>query len=132
MSALANVVINDRAATPVAHTFIPQGLVGTVATFVESTGSSVSDPKLTIKWTESQTGRRRVTLTLRKPIVQTQTINGVSTPLKVREGEIVVTANFDPTSTEQERADCVGLMANAMASTQTLINDTLVKNQGMF
>lgn len=132
MSQLANVVINDRAATPVAHTFTPNSLVGNTAVFAESTGTPVSDPTLTVLWTKQSNGRRKVTVRLRKPIVQNETINGVVNPKEVRVGIGEVSFSFDPTSTEQERADVVGLLANSLSASLTVLNDTLVKNQGMF
>jgi hypothetical protein len=58
--------------------------------------------------------------------VQTQTINGVSSPVVVRTAFAEVNFTFDALSSDQERKDCVGLIANALAASQTQINDLLV------
>jgi len=60
------------------------------------------------------------------PVVQTQVINGVSSPVVVRTAFAEVNFMFDGLSTAQERADCVGLMANSLATAQVQINDMIV------
>lgn len=126
MSARSNLVINDRAATPVAHTFTPDGDTPLgVHVFSEKTGVPASDPQFTAALKASN-GRFRPSLKLRIPVVQTQTINGISNPVVVRFAEVNVQASFDSLSTEQERADAIGLVANALASSQTMINDLIV------
>lgn len=127
MSARTNIVINDRAATPVAHTFTPDGSdANGVHVFTEKTGVPASDPRFTAGLRQSN-GKYRVTLRLNIPIVQTQTVNGISNPIVVRSSIIEVGAVFDSLSTEQERKDAVGLMANALAANQTMLNDFVVK-----
>lgn len=127
MSARTNLVINDRAATPVAHTYSPDGddLNG-VHVFSEKTTVPAGNPRFTASLRKSG-GKYRGALRLAVPVVQTQTINGVSTPVVVRTAFIEVNTTFDALSSEQERADTVGLMANAMAASQTQMNDMLVK-----
>jgi methionine synthase II (cobalamin-independent) len=39
---------------------------------------------------------------------------------------------FEPTSTEQERNDIVGMFASALSAGSTLVNDTVVKLQGVY
>lgn len=125
MSARTNLVINDRAPTPVAHTFTPDGDdANGVHVFSEKTGVPASNPRFTAQLRKSN-GKYRPTLRLQVPVVQTQTINGVSSPVIVRTAYIELAATFDQLSTEQERKDAVGLMANAMSSSQTMINDLL-------
>lgn len=126
MSARANLVINDRAGTPVAHTFTPDGdEPNGVHVFSEKTSVPVGNPRYTASLRRSG-GKFRPTLRLQIPIVQTQTINGVSTPVVVRTSFVEVSATFDGLSTTQERADAVGQMYNSMAAAQTMINDLLV------
>lgn len=48
MPANANIVINDGAATPVAHTFKPSRIDGDVALFFEDKTSLIGRPKLTV------------------------------------------------------------------------------------
>lgn len=126
MAARANLVINDRATTPVAHTYTPDGDDSNgVHVFTEKTGVPAGYPRFTASIRKSN-GKYRPSLKLAIPVVQTQTINGISTPVVVRTAYIDVQATFDELSSDQERKDCVGLMANAMASSQTMINDLLV------
>nr|WEU70924.1 MAG: coat protein [Hangzhou fiers-like virus 6] len=126
MAARANVVINDRAGTPVAHTYSPDGDdKNGVHLWSEKGSVPAGNPKLSAS--VKQVGSKyRVELRLAVPIVQTQTINGVSAPVVVRTANVNLVASFDSLSTTQERADAIGLMANAMAASQTQLNDLLV------
>lgn len=133
MPQLANLVLNDRAATPVAHTFTPQGTEGNSAALVESTGVPIGDRRFVINWSQtSGTGRYKRTGRLVIPVVQTQTINGVSTPVVVRTAYAEWSCTFDSTSTEQERKDCIGMLADSLLATKTVVNDTVVKLEGIF
>lgn len=126
MSARTNLVINDRAATPVAHTYTPDGDdANRVHVFSEKTSVPAGNPRFTASLRKSN-GKYRPQLKLQVPVVQTQTINGVATPVVVRTAFVEVSATFDELSSDQERKDAIGLMANAMAASQTQINDMLV------
>lgn len=126
MSARTNLVINDRAATPVAHTYTPDGDdANDVHLFSEKTGVPAGNPRFSARLVTSK-GKYRPSLRLQIPVVQTQTINGVSSPVIVRTAYAEVNFTFDSLSLDQERKDCVGLLANALASTQTQINDLVV------
>lgn len=127
MSARTTLVINDRATTPVAHTYSPDGSdANGVHLFSEKVGVPAGYPRFTAALKRGN-GKFRATLKLAVPITQTQTINGVSTPVVVRTGYADVSFTFDSLSSEQERADVVGLIANALATSQTQINNLLVK-----
>lgn len=62
----------------------------------------------------------------------TETINGVSRPVVVRTAYANLSVTFDEKSTEQERNDAIGLMASALATGKVLVNDTLVKLEGVY
>jgi len=127
MAARANLVINDRATTPVAHTYSPDGDdTNGVHLFSEKTGVPAGNPRFTISHRYSG-GKYRPTLKLAIPVVQTQTINGVSSPVVVRTTYAEVGFTFDSLSSEQERNDCVGLMVNALAASQAQIHNLVVK-----
>lgn len=125
MSARTTLVIKDRAATPADHTFTPDGddLNG-VHVFSEKTGVPAGNAKFTAAL-KNTNGKYRPSLRLQVPITATQVINGVSSPVVIRNAYVELSCTFDETSTEQERKDAVGLMANAMAASQTQINDLL-------
>lgn len=129
MAARGNMVVNDRTSpTPVAHTFSPDGDdANGVHVFSEKTTVPAGNPRFTASLTQTKGGRYTPKLKLTVPIVQTQTINGVSSPTIVRTAYIEVSANFDALSSEQERNDAVGMMANALSTSQTQIHDLLVK-----
>lgn len=126
MAQRANLVIKDRASTPVDHTFSPDGDdANGVHVFSEKTGVPAGNPRFTASLRQSN-GKYRPTLKLAVPVVQTQTINGVSSPVVVRVAHVELSATFDALSSTQERADAVGLMYNSMAAAQTQVNDLLV------
>jgi len=126
MSARTNLVINDRAATPVAHTYSPDGdAANNVHVFSEKTSVPAGNPRFTASLRKSG-GKYKAQLRLQVPVVQTQVINGVSSPVVVRTAYVEFATTFDELSTDQERKDAVGLMANALAGSQTQINDLLV------
>lgn len=127
MAARGNLVINDRAATPVAHTYTPDGDdANGVHVYSEKTSVPVGNPRYTASLRTSN-GKFRPTVKLSIPIVQTQTINGVASPVVVRTAYAEVNFTFDGLSSEQERADCVGLLVNSLAASQTQLNDMIVK-----
>lgn len=126
MAARANLVVNDRAGTPVAHTFSPDGDdANGVHVFSEKTGVPAGNARFTAQLRYSK-GKYRPTTRLTVPIVQTQTINGVSAPVVVRTAYIELSATFDALSTTQERADAIGMFANSLSASQTMINDMIV------
>lgn len=133
MPQLQNLVLTDRAVTPVNHTFTPLGIdpkTG-VATVAETTGVPIGEPKFTLLM-KRVNGRYKGTLKMSVPIVQTQVINGVSTPVVVRSAFVDATFTFDGGSSEQERMDVVGMFASALSASKILVNDTLVKLQGVY
>jgi len=136
MPQLQNVVLTDRAATPANHTFIPvnisNGAKGNLGTVEESTGVPIGNPQLQVAMNKTAGGRYQGLLKLRVPVVATQTINGVNTPTVVRTAYADLTVTFDPTSNEDERKNLVGMLQSALDSSKTLINDTLVKLQGVY
>lgn len=132
MPQLQNLVVNDRAATPVAHTFIPRDIVDGVGTVVESNGTPVGENTFSVGLRKTPQGRYKAIIKGRFPIVQTQTVNGVATPVVVRTSFAEVTFNFESTSSEQERKDAVGMVADALSSSATLVNDTVTKLQGVY
>lgn len=133
MPQLQSIVLADRETTPVNHTFVPAEISqpNNVGVVVESTGVPVGEPKLTIsmrKVGDKLKGR----LTLSVPQVQTQTINGVSNPVVVRSAIADLSVTFAQTSTLQERNNLVGMLYSALAANKVLVNDALVKAEGVY
>lgn len=132
MPQLQPLVLKDRATpTAVDHTFSPNNISEGVGAVVESTGVPVGNSRYTISLRQSN-GRYRATIQLSVPIVQNETINGVTTPKVVRTAYADVTFTFDRTSTEAERNNLVGMLADSLAANKVLVHDTVVKLQGVY
>jgi hypothetical protein len=125
MPAIQDLVLTDRAGTPVDHTFTPHGIPNGVAVVVKTDGTPVGDWKFTVG-TRKSAQRRRISLRLSVPVVATETINGVNSPKVVRTAYANVDFNFDVNSTTQERDDLVGMLSSALDSGSTLVDKTVV------
>lgn len=126
MSARTNLVINDRAATPVAHTFSPDGTdANGVHIFSEKTAVPAGNPRVTAALNR-KANKFQPSLRFVIPVVQSQVINGVSSPVIVRTARADLTFVFDSLSTDQERKDAVSFVEKSLAASQTQINDMLV------
>lgn len=131
MPAFANISLVDDAATPVTHTFVPRDIEGGVASFVESSGVPIGDLAVTASLRKTTTGRYRGLIKSRFPVVATQTINGVATPVVVRTINCEIAFTFDATSSEQERKDAVKMMQYTLAS-GNITKEMLTKLQGIY
>jgi hypothetical protein len=132
MPQLQNLVLSDRESTPVAHTFTPRDITGGVGTVVESTGVPIGENTVTVSLRKTPSGRYKAVIKGRFPIVQTQDVNGIESPVVVRTAYAELTFDFDQTSTEQERKNVVGMMEDALTSDEPLTNDVLTKLQGVY
>lgn len=102
MSARTNLVINDRAATPVAHTYSPDGDdINGVHIYSEKTGVPAGNPRFTASLKRTG-GKYRGSLRLQVPVTQTQVINGVSSPVIVRTAYVELSTTFDELSTDRK------------------------------
>lgn len=131
MAQAANIVVNDRETTPVAHTFAPQMPLEGGFMFAEAASIPNGERKLSIRHRRAN-GRRYVRLTLTSPVLVTETVNGVPVPTVPRIGLIDCTFRWDDNSTEQERANAVGMFYNALAASQSVVNATVVKTEGIW
>jgi len=133
MPNLQNLVLKDRAATPVNHTFTPRGISSDgVASVAESSGVPIGNNTYSISLRTTPDGRYKGTAKLAVPIVQTQTINGISTPVVVRVARATLTLDYDKASTTQERKDIVGMLADSLDPAKTLVNSVLVDLEGVY
>lgn len=133
MPQLQNLILTDRTpTTPANLTFVPRDIDAKgVGTVVNSAGTPIGEKRVTVSMKKRNAryyGQVRISL----PVVATETINGVSKPVVVRTAFINVDVSFDEKSTEQERTDAVGLMASALATGKVLVNDALVKLEGVY
>lgn len=131
MPALQNLAISDRETTPVTHTFVPRDVKDGTGLVVRNTGVPVGEEKLTVSMRKVGS-KFRGKLTLSVPIVQNETINGVSMPKVVRTGYATVEFTFDETSSTQERTNLQGMVADALGVTKTLVFKTIVDLEGVY
>lgn len=131
MPQLQNLVLTDRKATPVAHTFTPFDIKNGVGTVVEQTGVPVGNNRFTVSL--RRTGNRyKAQLQLVMPVTQNETINGITTPKVVRTAYADLSFTFDATSSDQERKDLVGMLQSSLDATKVLVNDSVVNLQGVY
>jgi len=131
MPAASSITVNDRETTPVAHVFAPRQVVPGAATFVESASVPLGEKSLIIR-TQKRGSRYHVRITLASPVLVNETINGVSVPKVPRTAFASLELRFDDTSSLQERKNHVGMLANALASSQTVIDGCVTGLEGIW
>ncbi len=132
MPALQSISILDRTpVTPVAHVFQPKDVANGNGMVVNSTDMPVSDEKLTISM-RKQGNTYRGALGIAIPVVATEVINGVSSPKVVRTAYVNLSVNFDALSTTQERTNIIGMLADALGTSKTLVHKALVDLEGVY
>lgn len=133
MPQLQNVVLKDRKSTPVDHTFTPRDIRDGVGTVIETSGVPVGNSRLSVSLVQTaSSGRYKATVKLAVPVVATEVVNGVSSPVVQRTAYADLVFTFEATSSEAERNDIVGMLADALAPAKTLVNDAVVKLQGVY
>jgi len=115
MPAIATLAINDGAATPVAHSFVPVTTDGSTAKWADKLaalpiGYSIITDEVRQPGTATAAYRRLIGFSF--PILAT--VNGVST--KVRTSSAQVIFNFAQDSTDQERKDVVAIVSNFLSN----------------
>lgn len=131
MGQAATITVNDRETTPLAHAFAPRVVSSDLAQFVESASVPIGERKLTIG-SRKAGGKYRIRLKLENPTLVTEVVNGVNVPKVPRTAYADVTFTFDETHSLQERKNTVGMFANALAASQTLVDSTLTGLEGIW
>lgn len=132
MPALQSISVNDRSTpTPIAHVFQPRDVQNGTGLVVSNSGVPVGEEKLTVAMRKSAS-KFRGKLTLTVPVVQTQTVNGISVPVAVRTAYATLDVTFDEASSTQERTDLIGMLADALSTSKTLVHNTLVGLEGVY
>lgn len=132
MPALQTLALVDRESTPVTHTFTPFEIdANGVGVVTEGGDVQVSASRYTVQM-RRVAGRYKARLKMAVPVVQTETINGVSNPKVVYQSYVDATFTFDSKSTEQHRKNVVGMFASSLDASKVLVNDTLIKLQGIY
>lgn len=139
MAQLQNLVLTDRAGTPVNHTFTPRDVTNVggktnVGTVQESTGVKIGDKtySISIRETGPNRDKYRVQIKFVVPVVVNETINGVVVPKVARTSYVDATFTFDAMSSQQERDDVVGMFASSLDASKVLVDSTLVDLEGVY
>lgn len=131
MAQAASIVVNDRAATPVAHTFAPRSITTDQALFVEAGSVPIGERRLIID-SRFTNGKYRIRLRVVNPTLVTEVVNGVNVPKVPRTSYGESSFTFDQTSTDQERKDTVAYIANALLASQTIPMGSIVGLEGVW
>lgn len=131
MPQAAAITVNDRAATPVAHTFNPRSISGDQAIFVETASAPVGERKIVVSSRKSGKNHK-VRLLIVNPTLVNETINGVTYPKASRTAFADLTLTFSEESTLQERKDTVGFLANSLAASVTVLDGALTNLEGIW
>lgn len=134
MPAIANIVLTDRAATPVDHTFTFRDkdyINPGVGLFATETGVSASEAKLTLSKRATAT-KRKSKLVLVVPTVVTETINGVDRIKVERYIRYNVECDADVNSTEQERQDANSMVMSALGGNSAVVDGVIVSGEGLW
>jgi len=115
MAQLAPVILKDYA--DVNRTFKPRDITNGVATLVESTGVPIGDNRLTATQSRTANGRQKTAFKLTMPVVQDQTVNGVTRPTLVRTAYAELSVTTDASATTNERFTMQKLLYTLLAST---------------
>lgn len=132
MPALTPLVLKDRATTPVDHTFVPSDVKDGVGLVVESTGMKIGDSKYSISSRKTAGGRYAAKVKLEVPVVENQTVNGVTRPVVTRVAYATTDFSFAAESTTAERNNLVGMLADSFAKSKALVDKTIVDLEGVW
>lgn len=127
MPTMSTVVLADRETTPVNHNFVANNVVNGVVYLRNRAASGVPIEDKVLSISSRQAGKRdKDKFVLTVPIVQTQTMNGISTPVVVRNGGFEINFFFDVTATDQERKNIMGMAYSLLGTLQSQIVDVVV------
>lgn len=117
MPQLQILTLDDRDGNDV--TFQPRDIVAGVGAVAVNTGVPLGEPTVTVSVKKDRNARKAVVQIRGSfPIVQTETINGISTPRVVRARNVDVTFKFDNSTSENERKDVAAYVSSMFANTE--------------
>lgn len=122
MPALTTLTVDDGAVTPVSHSFVPVGTDSNgVSRFREAGTTAVGDSIISVSLRDSSSDSKvKARITLSRPVVVTETINGVDEAKLSRIAFADLNFSFDRKSTKQERDDQITLLRNLLAETNVV------------
>lgn len=115
MPAIAALVINDGAATPVARTFNPVTTDGSLSKWADRSPTIAAGFRTITEEVLEPAGNRtvyKITMGFYFPVVAT--VNGVDTVVRFNSAQVIF--NMAPDSTTQERDDTMSFVKNFLAN----------------
>lgn len=126
-------VLKDRADPQMSHAYKPRDITAGVATMVESTGIPIGDRVITLSQARTGSGRIKILIKLKIPVVQDAIVNGVSRPTVVRTNYGEISFNFDSSSTTRERDDLAELITEITKwADNPMFGSYIVDLEGLF
>jgi len=98
MSAFTTLVLTDRQAAPIDHTFVPVSRETGVAEWSESDGTPLGDNKVTASVRRAANDKFKARIKLAIPVTAIETVNGIALTKVVRTGYADLTFTFDSSS----------------------------------
>lgn len=133
MAAISSVTLNDGQATPVAHTFAPLAITGSLAEWADrSSGIAIGYPIMSVNLRRPLKNGARVYRCTVKVVVPTLEVTSPSTstgiqPAPTKAFDIVFNGDFllPERSTKAQRADIIAYVKNLMANAmiKSLVED---------
>lgn len=134
MAAIASLSLDDREDTPVTHTFVPNGIDSGTASWKESDalGNPIGDNTFSVSYRKTASGLHKVRTVLRIPAVVVETIDGVARQKVERVAYANLEFTFAGDSTEQERENILGILSDALAADQSVLNPLYTKLESIY
>jgi hypothetical protein len=132
MATATSVTVNDRAATPLAHVFVPRDLKSDPMLWVETGTVPFGERKLKINNVKNTGSKIKVRIVFEVPVLATEIVNGVNKPVVLRTSFAELLLTYDKLSSLQERKDTVAFIYNALATSQTMVDSTVTGLEGIW
>jgi hypothetical protein len=121
---LKTIVINDGASTPAAQTFVQRVANPGVLSYRTLAGSMVEEQTLSLLHKEAKV-RKIVRIVMGRPVVQTETVNGISSPKLIRSAYGSVDLTYDRNASVEERDDMIAMLGNLFLSSDADVRNVL-------
>lgn len=135
MPTFQSIVLTDATTpTPVNHTLVPQNNERGTAIVAESGSTKFGELRLEItpRFNRGPNQKLLTDIRLVRPVVVTETINGVSAPRILYTNLFTGQFSCGYESTVQSRKDLVAMVASMMEAAKPLLYDTVTKAEGIW
>lgn len=131
MATFANVVVNDRETSPVAHTFVATSRPSGDSILLKESGIvPAGDSIMLARVQRMPDGSYRCRLNTKIPVLGTRVADGITSYEVLDEANLETIIRFSARSTLQFRKNAIGIHANALAASVATVNDAFTKVEG--